>query len=302
MKKISTYQKFTEELKNPRFPYKESTKDLVRNHLINLKFYKYNLVNFYQGEVDKLLSMLKSNDRDVNDEYQLPLSLLYSTGKFNIKKEGDKYILDSLKNKSVVLDKDGNWSFVNKLNTNYSDLLDLIVDFICQSGQVKNVLNAKTFEELKKYLIDDKLKYFQSDFLKYFDIQDLFNYTKNSMSNTEIGEETESNVIHLLNASGIETVYQGGNGDFVDMLLGVDLIGKDKSGKIWTFQVKSKRWQLEQAIQKNRYPKVDALICPHPKGFELYTGGKFFILNNKGFTVPYPGKTLINVLRNPDSI
>jgi hypothetical protein len=35
-------------------------------------------------------------------------------------------------------------------------------------------------------------------------------------------------------------VYQGGNGDFIDMLFSVDLIFRNDTG-LWTFQVKSNK-------------------------------------------------------------
>lgn len=296
MRKLSTYQKFNEELKAPRKPFSESTKNLVRNHLKSLGIEKAALVDIYKDTINELLRLLKNDTRDVNDDYQLPLSLLYKTKKFNIEKIGDKYHSSLLKNVSKVIDEDGNWSFVNKLNTNYSDLFDFIVDYICQTGKIWMVLNEKTTESLTKYL-KGNLKYFINNFLEYFDIEDLFNYTQNAKRNTIYGEKTENEVIQFLELSGIKIAYQGGNGDAIDMLMGIDLIGQDKNGIVYTFQVKSSKYQILDAINRNKYTKINALICPSIDGYEAYIGGNFYTFNKKGFTIPYPGKPLISILK-----
>jgi hypothetical protein len=73
---------------------------------------------------------------------------------------------------------------------------------------------------------------------------------------------------------GEEKVYQGGNGDFIDMLFSVDLIFRNDTG-LWTFQVKSSKKGGEKFIQdvkKNRkkYGAVDYLIYPVNGEFKIY--------------------------------
>jgi hypothetical protein len=301
MRKISTYQKFTEELKSPMYPYKEDTKDLVRKHLKSLGLERESLVDLYKSEINKLFKLLNHESKDLNSEYQLPLSLLYKTIKFNIEKRGGEYYSELLSNVSRVLDDNGNWSFVNKLNTNYSDLMDFIVDYICQSGKYMEVLEQKTFDDLKKFLEGEKVK-FEQDYLSYFDLNDLYNYTKNSQSNTILGDKSEQIVINWLGNIGIKIVYQGSNGDPIDMLMGVDLIGQDSSGFVYTFQVKSSKNQILSAIKYNKYFKINALICPVRDNYEAYIKGNFYTFNQKGFTIPYPGKPLLSILKNPVGI
>ena len=68
-------------------------------------------------------------------------------------------------------------------------------------------------------------------------------------------------------------VYQGGNGDFIDMIFSVDLIVKDKDGKIVTIQVKSSGNQAQKFIQdfnEGKHQAVDMLIYPSSKGFNTY--------------------------------
>lgn len=296
MKKISTYQKFNEELRNPRRPFLETTKEEVRKHLRSLGMEREVLVKIYKNTINDLLKLLSTSNKDVNDEYQLPLSLLYQTKKFKIEKIGDQYHSDLLTNISKVIDSEGNWSFVNKLNTNYSDLFDFIVDYICQTGKIRDVLTQKTLPDLTKYL-EDKKKYFLTDFQTYFDIEDLYNYTQNAQRNTELGEKSEGEVISFLENSGIKIVYQGGNGDVIDMLMGVDLIGQDRNGNVYTFQVKSSKNQILTAIKDRRYTKINMLIYPINNGFEGYSQGTFYTFNLKGFTTPYPGKPILSILR-----
>lgn len=297
MKRISTYQKFNEELKKPRYPYLENTKNIVRNHLKSLGVEKEVLVDIYKEEINKLFKLLNHETRDLNSEYQLPLSLLFKTKKFKIEKKGDIYYSELLNGVSKVLDDGGEWSFINKLNTNYSDLMDFIVDYICQSGKIREVLSMETFDDLVDVL-EKRKPYLVQDYKLYFDTNDLYQYTKNAQKNTVFGETTENRVIDWLNGSGIKVAYQGGNGDPIDMLMGVDLIGQDKSGFVYTFQVKSSKNQILSAIKYGKYKKIDALICPIKDGFEAYINDKFYTFNMKGFTVPYPGKPLISILRN----
>jgi hypothetical protein len=108
--------------------------------------------------------------RDLNDLYQEPLELLYKTGKFNqIKKQGGKFYLHRLSDRTTVYDETGEWSFVNKLNTNYTDLAELLTELFIR-GNVADKLTNKNSLGLKNYLISikDKLlrvldKYFKLD-------------------------------------------------------------------------------------------------------------------------------------------
>jgi hypothetical protein len=73
---------------------------------------------------------------------------------------------------------------------------------------------------------------------------------------------------------GEEKVYQGGNGDFIDMLFSVDLIFRNDTG-LWTFQVKSSKKSGEKFIQdvnynSYKYGAVDYLIYPANGKFKIY--------------------------------
>ena len=73
---------------------------------------------------------------------------------------------------------------------------------------------------------------------------------------------------------GYKTLYQGGNGDFIDMKFSIDLIIETSEGIVKTLQVKSSR---EGAIKfyneytkQNRHRAVDILIFPKGDKFILY--------------------------------
>ena len=64
--------------------------------------------------IDRILKEVAIS-KDYNDSYQLPLSILYKTGKFSdIKKMGDKYQTDKLKNLSLVVDENDKWHQIGR--------------------------------------------------------------------------------------------------------------------------------------------------------------------------------------------
>jgi len=237
----------------------EST--LNKNQFIHLlssldKFITYKVGLFY--DINRLLE-INSSPKNVNNKYQLPLYYLFKTGKYSdIIKNGDIFYTNKLSNVSCVFDENGNWHPVNKLNTNYADQSELLYDLFNKL----NIYNEIPTEpsKLKEWLIQ-----FKTDNDLYTLIKDNLDfkyYTNYNRKFTEIGEIAENRVKEFLIDKGCEILYQGGDGDFIDMIYGVDLIVK-KDEKIYTIQVKSKekaaKKSLEDSINQedSMYKKID---------------------------------------------
>lgn len=154
----------------------------------------------------------------------------------------------------LVLDEGGNWHHVNKLNTNYSDLSELLVELIkrgCDNNYEKgkivydSIMNNPTqgLLSIKPHLKKLIIHYFIE---KGKGLDDFKKFTNYSTRMSQIGEEAEDRVIALLESKGMSIAYSGGNGDFLDMIFGTDIIAFSHFNKIpeeiafKTVQVKSR--------------------------------------------------------------
>ena len=222
--------------------------------------------------------------KDLNDQYQYPLEILYNTNKFNeIKKEGDKYHLPILSDRVVIYDEDGGWSHVRKLNTNYSDLAELLTELFIRGGKVESLVNKNQIG-LRKYL--ESIKEPLSKLVeKYFKLDELKQFVRNTKYLTQLGDEAENYVSEVLQKFGMNKLYQGGSGDFIDMVFGIDLIMEYK-GRTITCQVKSKENALHPAMKKSHYRRIDYFISPINgvgSGIVIYNKeGKSFKIDDNG--------------------
>ena len=64
-------------------------------------------------------------------------------------------------------------------------------------------------------------------------------------------------------------MYQGGDGDFIDMVFGVDLI-INSGGEVFTVQVKSSENQARKFIGSKRYQKIDFIASPTDYGIIMF--------------------------------
>lgn len=219
--------------------------------------------------------------KDLNDQYQEPLEILYNTGKFKeIKKKDGRYHLPALVDKTMVYDESGEWSYVNKLNTNYADLAELLTELFIRGG-VADKLSNKNIVGLKTYLnsIKNKLK----DVLnKYFNLDEYKEFVRNSKELSKRGEQAEEDVKKVLEKSGMKTLYSGGHGDFIDMLFGIDLIMNHK-GKTYLVQVKNTESQAQKNSKYYKYRKLDYFMAPNNFGITIINkNGKITKLNQEG--------------------
>jgi len=226
---------------------------------------KYFLVDDLELKRDimKLLEELGTS-ADRNDDYQLGLSILYKTGKFkDIKFENGRYETDKFKNLFQVKTESGEYDPVNKLNTNYSDLAELIYDILEKEGKIEFIENLDV-QNLKSWLLNFIKNNSIIDLIKKWKIN-LRKYISNNRRNSELGEANENFVSEKLSELGCKVLYQGGDGDFVDMIYGIDLIvEKEVSGemKIFLVQIKSSEKDIQYALNKFQYNNIDWFACP----------------------------------------
>jgi hypothetical protein len=86
--------------------------------------------------------------------------------------------------------------------------------------------------EIKNFLLLLKGKTMKALLNKYFTIDEYRDFTYNTRYNTKAGDYVETLTKVLLEKEGYTTLYEGGNGDFIDMKYGVDLI-MEKEGEIY---------------------------------------------------------------------
>ena len=124
--------------------------------------------------------------------------------------------------------------------------------------EIKDILNLHKNGLLSKF----KKMYSESP-------EELFDYVSNSIRNSEKGERIENEVRDrfLSKPYSSQLLYQGGNGNFVDMIFSVDLIVKVKNGTVYTIQVKSNEDQVNKFIDNTKKNKaVDLIVWPGMDG------------------------------------
>lgn len=194
-----------------------------------------------QGVIDEKLAPYKEDiPKSEIDKFTRAVEILGRTGKYSDQKL--KNFIYSLKYKKLVYEN-GEWHFVNKLNTNWSDITDLIVDLFVRGGQIEKVSNIN---DLKSFLLKNK-QYLSKLLNKYFTGEkEYFNYTINTKIKSAEGEVAEDKIEKFLIDNNFTILYRGGNGDFIDMVFGADIIVSHpkygikiiqvkKSGPLWKF-------------------------------------------------------------------
>jgi len=219
--------------------------------------------------------------KDLNDKYQEPLKLLYNTGKFNdISVKNGKYYTKKLADLSTLYDEDGGWHYINKLNTNYADLAELLTELFIRGGVADKLVNKNKLG-LKKYL--DSIKGQLMGVLdRYFSLDEYKEFIRNTKHLSKKGEQAEDNVKKVLEKFGMKPIYKGGHGDFIDMLYGIDLIMGYK-GRNYLIQVKNTEDQALKSAEYTRYRKLDYFTAPTNFGIIIKNkDGRITKLNHDG--------------------
>ena len=221
--------------------------------------------------------------KDYNDDYQVPLKILHDTGNFNdILFIDGKYFHKRFKGIGLVKDENDQWHFVNKLNTNYSDLAELLTKVLVDLKL--DYIGDLSIQYMKSILLEKKqdiINYIKN----YFDIDSIKEFTRNTKVNSNTGEKAEDYAKSVLEKFGMETLYNGGNGDFIDMVFGIDLIMKYKE-RIIICQVKARDYQAKNATKNKYYNRVNYFISPIDgigNGIVIYNKkGESFMIDDNG--------------------
>lgn len=244
---------------------------LPRNRFVPRVGMLRNFLIYNCGMFDAINQLLKDNAtlKNYNADYQKPLSYLYQTGKYtDIKDNGGVYSTDKLNNLSRVLDQKGDWHPVNKLNTNSFDQAELLYDLFNKMGVYNEVGTLKNDTQLKSWLLKFSKENNLYDLIKKN--LDFKGYTYWNRRNSLTGEIAENQVREMLVDKGCDILYQGGDGDFIDMIYGTDLI-VSKDGKIYTVQVKSKEDAAKSALDGSGYANIDWFCSPTNGGIKVFT-------------------------------
>jgi hypothetical protein len=177
------------------------------------------------------------------------------------------YEYETMKSVSRVYDDSGKWDYINKLNTNYSDLAELLTELFIRGNMVDKLKNKNTLG-LMEYLksIKDKLERVID---KYIKLDEFKSFVRNTKYLSKVGEKAENDVKNILEKAQINTIYQGGDGDFIDMIFGVDLI-VNSGGEDFTIQVKSNENQSIQSRKLKKYEKIDFIASPTDYGIIMF--------------------------------
>jgi hypothetical protein len=82
----------------------------------------------------------------------------------------------------------------------------------------------------------------------------------------------EDDIVKRLTEIGYEVIYQGGNGDYIDMVYSIDFIIKGKD-KVYTVQSKTTQNQVDKFINDigwGKYKEVDLLIYPSNTKYKIF--------------------------------
>jgi len=228
---------------------------------------------------------------DMNPKYQKPMGYLHKTGKVEdiIKKSDGSYYTRKLTNCCLVKDENGEWDYVNKLNTNYNDLSELLTTLFLKGGKIEELTKMNS-GEIKMYLTNiRKNNVLLKLFMKYFTVDEYKDFTYNTKGNTVRGDYVEDLTKQMLEKEGYTSLYEGGNGDFIDMKYGVDLI-VEKDGDISLVQVKSRATTAKYSMTKDSYRYINIFAGESPDG----NGITMYHRKDGLITVSVIGKDVLN--------
>lgn len=184
---------------------------------------------------------------------------------------------NGIENVKLIKDSNGNWSPINKLNTSIYGLSHMLVflieklmkdkskivsefgktvyDTIISNDVQGGLLMLKTKEGEKEGL---RLKNIIKRYILEDDVNNFMVFTENIVVNSQLGDVTEKRVAKYFKDLGFDIVYIGGDGDFIDMYFGCDIIIYKEDIGYKTIQIKSYQPSTEDI---KRY-KVDWLVFP----------------------------------------
>ena len=212
---------------------------------------------------DKLTELKTDVPENLKEKFINAAYLLQNLGKIT-KRQTQSFIINRVEGAKLIY-VNGEWQPVNKLNTNYSDLAELITDLLYRGGDNAKPSIDSIIADPKSGLLGIK-KYLPRLVGKYFeDSKELLGYTKNIQRSSDIGEVAENEVKSKLEEIKFVSEYTGGNGDLIDMVFGTDLIMSRDDVGTKTIQVKNSEWAWDRS---DSYSYVDWVIIANP--FTIY--------------------------------
>jgi hypothetical protein len=230
--------------------------------------------------IDTTLDTIKTNIKDDEIDNNI-LGAQYLLDNEKISRSSFDSFIKELPNMKLVYD-DGMWHPVNKLNTNYSDLAELLSSILIKAkdqgslaaSNIVEVIDGTNDENTIKGILLKYKNNLHILFEKYLDgPNELLQFTKNIKVNSAFGEKMENDVVAAFEKIGYKLLYQGGDGNFVDMKFSVDIIMETPKGNVKTIQVKSSQNQVEKFLNdynKGIHKAVDFLVYPEKDVFAIY--------------------------------
>lgn len=249
----------------------------IKNKLNNLNNFLHRKEELgLQSVIDEILEPIKKPIPEPEKREVMGwLFKLQSHGKFDNSKLN--YLIRSLHGLRRV-EVDGKWHIVNKVNTNYSLLAELITDLLFES-ESNDILQEISESNSNKQVQDIVLKnkdLIKNLFIENFEPNDLIEIADNKLGETDrIGLATENEVVDYLNNTDwgngqfMKVERQGGDGDFIDMKLAADLIVLF-NGRYRIVQVKTSPSQARRFVNDvkgGKYREVD--ILAYKEGVEI---------------------------------
>lgn len=162
---------------------------------------------------------------------------------------------DKINEISLIYDENGNWHPINKLNTNKLDSINFIADLLMNPPIEFDVdMGLRNLKRGQKNYITDFLhkvkEYKSSVYNTHF--SDFNKYTSNNLINTIDGDIVEDMIIDHYSKQGWVECFRGGNGNPIDMKLGIDIILK-KNDEYMIIQAKGAKINIENVNGKDYY-------------------------------------------------
>ena len=209
---------------------------------------------------------------------------------------------DRLKDQAFLYDVDDSdvkqWLSVNKLDGNYADASKFITDIILEYYGIDTVreivAGLKNNDRTELLKVVQQLQTYEEGIIFDTFLKDDTEYDKWATYYSEQGEQVENFVATALREAGYEIIHQGGGGDPIDVLLGIDLI-VSKGGSIHTCQVKKVAGIEHQTETQLR-------TCEEGGAYRVSPGGKLSIRQQQNLDwVGYgtlDGKAIVSARQN----
>lgn len=220
---------------------------------------EYEIKKFFDG----LETLKLTNYPDIDKKYNSSSIL-----KGDIRKYG-----------KIIRSEDGTYDFLNKLDTNYTQLskficylLERMVNDENEETNTKgNYYYSKINENLENGLLEfrNQIEYFANYYLKTKnDYKNIF--VEELINLTNVGDYAESLTRDYLLNNGFKIIYNGGNGDFVDKVFGIDFIAHHPYYGYKTIQVKHNSFDLDKTFGKYARLGIDYGVVANKKMFKVF--------------------------------